>query len=65
MTSRDKGFSWCTHGVHMYNGDEDVWHRTVEVWRQDICRKHGSLKENTCGWVIEHEDRAWTLESVI
>jgi len=21
VTSRDKGFSWCTHGVHMYSGD--------------------------------------------
>ena len=21
MTSRDKGSSWCTHGVHMYSGD--------------------------------------------
>ena len=21
MISRDKGFSWCTHGVHMYSGD--------------------------------------------
>ena len=21
MMSRDMGFSWCTHGVHMYSGD--------------------------------------------
>ena len=21
MTSRDKGSSWCTHGMHMYSGD--------------------------------------------
>ena len=21
MMSRDKGSSWCTHGVHMYSGD--------------------------------------------
>jgi len=21
VTSRDNGFSWCTHGVYMYNGD--------------------------------------------
>ena len=21
VTSRDIGSSWCTHGVHMYNGD--------------------------------------------
>ena len=24
VTLRDKGSSWCTHGVCMYNGDEDV-----------------------------------------
>ena len=21
VMSRDMGFSWCTHGVHMYSGD--------------------------------------------
>jgi len=21
VMSRDKGFSWCTHGVHIYSGD--------------------------------------------
>jgi len=21
VTSRDKGSSWCTHGMHMYSGD--------------------------------------------
>ena len=24
VTSRDKGSSWCTHGVCMYNRDEEV-----------------------------------------
>ena len=24
VMSRDKGFSWCTHGVHMYDRDEEV-----------------------------------------
>ena len=24
VTSRDKGSSWCTHGVCMYDGDEEV-----------------------------------------
>ena len=23
VTSKDKGSSWCTHGVRMYDGDED------------------------------------------
>ena len=23
VMSRDKSSSWCTHGVHMYNGDEE------------------------------------------
>ena len=23
VTLRDKGSSWCTHGVHMYDGDEE------------------------------------------
>jgi len=23
VTPRDKGSSWCIHGVHMYDGDED------------------------------------------
>ena len=23
VMSRDKGSSWCTHGVCMYNGDEE------------------------------------------
>ena len=65
MTSRDKGSSWYTHGVRMYDGNEEVWYRTIEVWYQGTCRKHGGLMENTCGWVIRHEDRAWTLGSVI
>ena len=21
VTSRDNGFSWCTHGAHIYDGD--------------------------------------------
>ena len=65
MMSRDKGSSWCTHGVRMYNRDEDVWYKTIEVWHQGTCRKHGGLKENTYGWVIGYEDRAWTLGLVI
>ena len=24
VTLRDKGFSWCTHSVCMYDGDEEV-----------------------------------------
>ena len=23
VTSRDKGSSWCTHGIRMYDGDEE------------------------------------------
>jgi len=23
VTARDKGSSWCTHGVRMYDGDEE------------------------------------------
>ena len=64
MMSRDEGSSWCTCGVCMYDGDKDVWRRTMERWRQGICRKHGGLIENTCGWVIGHEVVAWTLGSV-
>ena len=24
VTSKDKSFSWCTHGVRMYDRDEEV-----------------------------------------
>ena len=47
-------YTWCAHVQ---------WR--LRVWRQGTCRKYGSLMENTCGWVIRHEDRAWTLGSVI
>jgi len=40
-------YTWCAHVQ-----------RRLKVWRQGTCRKHGGLKENTCGWVIGHEDRA-------
>ena len=54
MTSRDKSSSWCAHVQ-----------RRLRVWRQGTCKKHGGLMENTCGWVIGHEDGAWTLGLVI
>jgi len=65
VTSRDKGSSWYTYSVHIYDRDEDVWYRTIEVWCQGIYRKHSNLMKNICGWVIGHEDRVWTLRSVI
>ena len=43
-------YTWCTHVQ-----------RRLKVWRQGTCKKHGGLKENTCGWVREHEDDTWTL----
>ena len=54
MTSRDKGSSWCTHGVHMYK-------RRLRVRHQGTYRKHGSLMEDAWWMSNGHEEEAWTL----
>ena len=41
-------YTWCAHVQ---------WR--LKVWCQGTCRKHSGLKENTCGWVIGHEEEAW------